>query len=69
MKYKAILFDLDGTLLDTLEDMADALNRTMDRFQLPHRSLRSLPLPFAPAFTSARPSVPSIPTRSSVPTS
>ena len=39
MKYKAILFDLDGTLLDTLEDMADALNRTMDAFALPHRSL------------------------------
>ena len=42
MKYKAILFDLDGTLLDTLEDMADALNRTMDRFGLPHRSLREV---------------------------
>ena len=42
MKYKAILFDLDGTLLDTLEDMADALNRTMDRFRLPHRSLREV---------------------------
>ena len=42
MKYKAILFDLDGTLLDTLEDMADALNRTMDHFALPHRSLREV---------------------------
>ena len=42
MKYKAILFDLDGTLLDTLEDMADALNRTMDRFSLPHRSLKEV---------------------------
>ncbi len=42
MKYKAILFDLDGTLLDTLEDMADALNRTMDRFDLPHRTLREV---------------------------
>lgn len=42
MKYKAILFDLDGTLLDTLEDMADALNRTMDRFCLPHRSLKEV---------------------------
>ena len=42
MKYKAILFDLDGTLLDTLEDMADALNRTMDRFALPRRSLREV---------------------------
>ena len=42
MKYKAILFDLDGTLLDTLEDMADALNRTMDRFDLPHRTLKEV---------------------------
>ena len=42
MKYKAILFDLDGTLLDTLEEMADALNRTMDRFSLPHRSLKEV---------------------------
>ena len=26
MKYKAIIFDLDGTLLDTLEDIADSMN-------------------------------------------
>ena len=29
MRYKAILFDMDGTLLDTLTDMADAVNHIL----------------------------------------
>ncbi len=29
MQYKAILFDLDGTLLDSLEDIGDAVNRVL----------------------------------------
>ena len=29
MSYKAVLFDLDGTLLDTLEDIANAANRIL----------------------------------------
>jgi phosphoglycolate phosphatase len=29
MKYKAIIFDLDGTLLNSLEDIADATNRVL----------------------------------------
>lgn len=29
-EFKAILFDLDGTLLDTLNDLANAMNRTLE---------------------------------------
>lgn len=34
-----ILFDLDGTLLDTLEDLKDAVNYTMEQFGCPKRTL------------------------------
>ena len=29
MKFKAVLFDLDGTLIDTLDDIGDAVNRVL----------------------------------------
>lgn len=34
-----ILFDLDGTLLDTLEDLADGVNYALGQFSLPRRTL------------------------------
>lgn len=33
-----ILFDLDGTLLDTLEDLADGVNHTLEAFGCPIRT-------------------------------
>jgi phosphoglycolate phosphatase len=33
--FKAAIFDLDGTLLDTLEDLADAMNLVLERNRLP----------------------------------
>lgn len=34
-----IIFDLDGTLLDTLEDLADAVNGALAQFGYPRRTL------------------------------
>ncbi len=39
MKYKAILFDLDGTVLDTLRDLNTAANRALREFGYPPMSL------------------------------
>ncbi len=34
-KFKALVFDLDGTLLNTIEDIANAMNRVLSKNQLP----------------------------------
>lgn len=35
MKYKLVLFDLDGTLLDTLDDLSEAVNHAMQLRNFP----------------------------------
>lgn len=42
MQVKAIVFDLDGTLLDTLDDLWLSVNYTMDKFGFPHRGRREV---------------------------
>lgn len=39
---RAIIFDLDGTLLDTLEDLKDSLNVALNRKSLPERTLEEV---------------------------
>lgn len=41
-KYQAVIFDLDGTLLNTLEDLMDSVNFALRQFQLPERSLEQI---------------------------
>lgn len=35
MEYKAVMFDLDGTLLDTIDDLADSMNIVLQRYGFP----------------------------------
>ena len=41
MKFEGIIFDLDGTLADTLEDLADSMNRVLTSQGLPVHSYES----------------------------
>lgn len=42
MQYRTVIFDLDGTLLDTLQDLADSLNYALSVNALPQRSLEEV---------------------------
>jgi phosphoglycolate phosphatase len=41
MRAEAVLFDLDGTLLDTLEDLGDSMNAALASLGFPPHSLKS----------------------------
>ena len=39
MKYDSVIFDLDGTLLDTIEDLADSMNYALSAHNMKERTL------------------------------
>ncbi len=41
-KYTTILFDLDGTLLNTLEDLTDSTNYALEQFHMPLRTIEEV---------------------------
>lgn len=41
MRFRGVLFDLDGTLLDTLEDIADSANRALGQLGFPGHPVES----------------------------
>lgn len=42
MSYQAVIFDLDGTLLNTLEDLADAVNFSLKKHKKPTRTIEEV---------------------------
>lgn len=42
MKYDTIIFDLDGTLINSLEDLCDSVNTVLLKHELPERSLEEV---------------------------
>lgn len=42
MKYTTVLFDLDGTLLNTLEDIRDSVNHTLAAHGFPERTMEEV---------------------------
>jgi len=41
MKYKAVIFDLDGTLLNTIEDLGSAVNHALSKRDLPLHDMQA----------------------------
>jgi len=41
MKFKGIIFDLDGTLVNSLEDLADSMNKVLHSYSFPTHKLQA----------------------------
>ena len=41
MRYEAVIFDLDGTLLDTIDDLADSMNAVLKALGFPMHDINS----------------------------
>lgn len=39
---KAVIFDLDGTLLDTLEDLTDSVNAALSKYDYPQKTIEQI---------------------------
>ncbi len=44
MRYTTVIFDLDGTLLNTLEDIRDSVNHILTKYGFPERDLEQIRL-------------------------
>ena len=42
MKYKVAIFDMDGTILNTIEDLADTMNYALRQYNMPERTLKEI---------------------------
>ena len=42
MRYTTVIFDLDGTLLNTLEDIRDSVNHILTKYGYPQRTLEEI---------------------------
>lgn len=41
-KYNTVIFDLDGTLLNTLKDLTDATNYALEKYGQPQHSIEDV---------------------------